>query len=40
MLIHVVDVAGVDGRDPLNDFDVINEELKNYSPSLAKNLRW
>jgi GTP-binding protein len=32
----VVDVAGVDGRDPLNDFDVINEELKNYSPSLAK----
>jgi GTP-binding protein len=36
VLIHVVDVAGVDGRDPLNDFDVINEELKKYSPSLAK----
>jgi GTP-binding protein len=36
VLIHVVDVAGVDGRDPLSDFEVINEELKNYSPSLAE----
>ena len=31
MLVHVVDIAAVDGRDPLEDFVVINEELKKYS---------
>ena len=36
MLVHVVDVSGVEGRDPYEDFLAINAELKNYSPALAK----
>lgn len=34
LLIHVVDVAGVEGRDPLKDFETINNELEQYSPEL------
>lgn len=36
LLIHVVDVSGSEGRDPIADFKIINEELKQYSPDLAK----
>jgi GTP-binding protein len=36
MLLHVVDVAGVDGRDPVEDFEKINEELRLYDPKLAE----
>lgn len=36
LLLHVVDVAAVDGRDPLGDFETINEELKLYNPKLAE----
>ena len=36
VLIHVLDAAGSEGRDPLNDFHVINNELELYSPLLAK----
>lgn len=36
LLIHVVDVAGVDGRDPVKDFDTINAELRKYNPKLAE----
>lgn len=36
LLIHVVDVSGSEGRDPVADFDAINEELARYSPDLAK----
>ena len=36
LLVHVVDVAGVDGRDPVRDFDTINEELSKYNPKLAE----
>ncbi len=35
MLVHVVDVAGSEGRDPLEDFDIINRELQAYNPELA-----
>jgi GTPase len=35
MLIHVVDAAGVDGRDPVQDYLQINEELRLYRPELA-----
>lgn len=35
VLIHVVDVAGSEGRDPLADFDTINEEMRSYSRKLA-----
>ena len=36
MLVHVIDIASVDGRDPIEDFVVINKELYNYSKTLAK----
>lgn len=36
LLIHVIDTAGVDGRDPLADFQQINEELRLYQPELAE----
>lgn len=36
LLIHVVDIAAVEGRNPLEDFDVINSELGNYSNELAE----
>lgn len=36
VLLHIVDVAGVDGRDPLDDFDKINAELSAYSERLAR----
>ena len=35
LLIHVVDVSGSEGRDPVADFQAINEELRQYSPELA-----
>ncbi|GAA0673861.1 GTPase ObgE [Clostridium cadaveris] len=34
VLIHVVDISGVEGRDPIEDFLKINEELKKYSIKL------
>ena len=34
LLIHVVDISGAEGRDPIEDFDAINEELGLYSPEL------
>ena len=34
LLIHIVDISGVEGRDPFEDFVKINEELKKYSVKL------
>ena len=34
LLIHVVDISGIEGRDPFEDFVKINEELKKYSVKL------
>ena len=36
LLIHLVDVSGSEGRDPVEDFDAINAELKEYSAELAE----
>ena len=36
LLIHVVDVSGCEGRDPVEDFEAIQAELKEYSPALAQ----
>ena len=36
LLVHLVDVSGSEGRDPVADFDAINAELSQYSPDLAK----
>ena len=35
LLVHVVDVSGCEGRDPVEDFDAICEELHNYSVDLG-----
>ncbi len=35
LIIHVVDVSSTEGRDPIEDFIKINEELVLYSPELA-----
>ncbi|MCD8198760.1 MAG: GTPase ObgE [Phascolarctobacterium sp.] len=36
VLLHIVDVAAVDGRDPIKDFEDINTELAEYSNRLAR----
>ena len=36
MLIHVVDVSGSEGRDPVEDFETINRELAVFNPELVK----
>lgn len=35
VLVHIVDIAGSEGRDPIEDFDKINDELVKYSQRLA-----
>lgn len=35
LIVHVVDISGVEGRDPYEDFVTINSELENYSTKLA-----
>ena len=35
LLVHLVDVSGSEGRDPVEDFDAINAELSEYSEDLA-----
>ncbi len=36
VIIHVVDAASVEGRDPVNDIRTINRELESYNPELLK----
>ena len=36
MLVHIVDVAGSEGRDPIDDFNIINKELAVFNPELTK----
>jgi len=36
LLVHVVDASGSEGRDPVKDFEQINEELRLYSDVLAQ----
>ena len=36
MLLHIVDVSGSEGRDPIEDFEKINHELEAFNPELAK----
>ena len=35
LLLHVIDVSGTEGRNPVEDFKTINNELKKYSEKLA-----
>ena len=36
LIIHVVDVSGIEGRDPVEDYEKINAELANFSEDLSK----
>lgn len=36
LIVHVIDASGIEGRNPLEDFYKINEELENYNPKLSK----
>lgn len=36
LLLHVIDCSGSEGRNPVQDFHIINEELKKYSEKLSK----
>lgn len=36
LLVHIVDVSGSEDRDPIEDFEKINAELRDYSPELAE----
>ncbi len=34
-MVHIVDVAGSEGRDPITDFNAINEELAKFNPDMV-----
>lgn len=36
LLLHVIDVSGSEGRDPIDDFDKINKELDAFNPELSQ----
>lgn len=36
ILIHVVDISGIEGRNPIEDFDIINAELSKYDMALEE----
>ena len=36
LILHLVDVSGSEGRDPIDDFEKINYELKNFNEELAE----
>lgn len=36
LIVHVLDVSGIEGRNPIEDFEIINRELKNFSQELAE----
>ena len=35
VLVHLVDISGIEGRNPIEDFNLINEELKLYNENLS-----
>lgn len=36
ILVHVLDMGAEEGRDPIEDYEVINKEIKEYNPKLLK----
>ena len=36
LIVHIIDVSGSEGRDPIEDFKAINHELENFSMELAE----
>lgn len=39
LLLHFLDVAGSEGRDPLEDFKIINDELRSYNKKLSQRVQ-
>ena len=39
LLLHVIDVSGIEGRNPVEDFNIINSELKSYSEKLSTRMQ-
>jgi len=39
LLIHVVDISGSESRDPVADFETINDELRRYDPELSQRVQ-
>ena len=39
LLVHIIDVTGQEGRDPVEDFNKINEELKKYNEKLSERVQ-
>ena len=39
VVLHIIDISGSEGRDPLDDFQKINDELKNFNPQLAERVQ-
>ena len=39
LLLHVVDASGIEGRNPIEDFDLINREITTYNPALAEKMQ-
>ncbi len=39
LIVHVVDVSGIEGRNPIEDFDIINNELKSFSDIIADKIQ-
>lgn len=35
LIVHIVDVSGMEGRDPIEDFEIISQELEQFNPELA-----
>lgn len=36
LTVHIVDVSGIEGRDPKEDFEIINRELERFNPEIAE----
>ncbi len=36
LLVHILDASGSEGRDPVDDFNIINKELEKFNPELAE----
>lgn len=36
LIVHIIDVSGIEGRDPIEDFESINKELEKFNPELAQ----
>lgn len=34
VIAHILDMSGIEGRDPLEDYEIINKELKDFDPNL------